>query len=78
LVGGVGFEGAVDDVGEAAFEDAEGFESAVALCFAACEQSLRVGVPLRLGEGDPVECGVELAVAGAAEPVSGSVRGPDG
>lgn len=31
FVGGVGFEGAVDDVGEAAFEDAEGFESAVAL-----------------------------------------------
>jgi hypothetical protein len=44
------------------------------LCSAAGDHCFGVGVPVCLGERDPVERGVELAVAGAAEPVSGSVR----
>ncbi len=67
---GVGDEGAVDDVGEASFEDAECFEAAVAVGASAGDQGSRAGVVVGLGERDAVEGGVELAVAAAAEPVA--------
>ena len=67
---GVGLECVVDDVGEAAFEDAEGFAVGVALCFAARDQCLGGRVPVALGVRDAVDGGVELAVAGAAEAVA--------
>jgi hypothetical protein len=71
--GGVGAQGAVDDVGEMSFEHAEGFESAVTGGSAAGEQGSGVGVAAGLGEGDAVQGGVELSVAGAAESVAGAV-----
>jgi len=52
-------------------------EVAVAIGFAAGDEGAGVGVPVGLGERDAVEGGVELAVAGAAEAVSGPVGGPD-
>jgi hypothetical protein len=44
LKGGVGSERAVDDVGEAALEDAECFESAVAVGAPTGEEGSRTGV----------------------------------
>src|SRR5439155_21571314 len=75
---GVGFECVVDDVGEAAFEDAEGFAVGVALCFAASDQCLRGRVAVALCERDPVDGGVELAVAAAAEAVAEAAGRVDG
>src|SRR5215217_1138583 len=66
----VGEEGSVDHVGEAAFEDAKrlGF---VLAAFAAALKELTCGlVVVGLGDRDPVDRGVELSVAGAAEPVT--------
>jgi len=63
-----------DDVGEASFEEAEGFEAAVAVGAASVEEGAGVGVPVGLDECYAVEGGVELAVAGAVEPVPGALR----
>src|SRR5215203_3136007 len=66
----VGEEGSVDHVGEAAFEDAKrlGF---VLAAFAAALKELTCGlVVVGLGDRDPVDRGVELSVAGSAEPVT--------
>ena len=60
---GVFLERAVDDVREAALEHAEGLQAAVALCLAPREQRSRARVPVRLGERNPVQGGVQLAVA---------------
>jgi hypothetical protein len=46
---GVGCERAVDDVGEAAFEHAEGFAAAVALCSAAGDERLGLGDATAIG-----------------------------
>ena len=62
---GVGEEGAVDDVGESAFESAEGFGSGVAVVLSSFEVGDRVGVYSSLGDGDAVQGRVELPVAGA-------------
>ena len=70
----IGEEGAVDDVGEASFEDAKCFEAAVAVCSASRDHGSSLGVPVRLGERDSVEGGIELPVASTVESVSGSVR----
>jgi hypothetical protein len=72
--GGVGSDGAVDDVGEAAFEDAECFKSTVAVGASAGQQGSRVGMKAGLGERDAVQRSVELPVAAAAESVACSVR----
>src|SRR4029453_17758392 len=67
---GVGQHGAVDDVGEPAFERADGFLAGRSLLGAALEVGDGVGVGSRLSQGDAVDGGVELAVAGPAEAVS--------
>ena len=71
----VGAQGAVDGVGESAFELAEGFGLGVAGGAAAAEVGGSVGVPAELGDGDAVDGGVELPVAGSGESVS-FVAGP--
>jgi hypothetical protein len=73
----VGEQRSVDDVCAAAFEDAVGFEAAVAVGAPSGDQGLRGRVPVRLSEGDAVDGGVELPVAGTAQSVAGSVRRPD-
>jgi hypothetical protein len=53
-----------------AFEDAEaGFGGVAGGLLAAGQQCLGGGVVGCLGDGDAVQCGVELAVAAFAEPV---------
>jgi hypothetical protein len=59
---GVGCEGAVDDVGEAAFKDAEGFETAVSVGASAGEHRSCVWVDACLGERYAVDRRVELPV----------------
>lgn len=49
--------GAVDDVGEAALEDAECFD----------------GLPVRLSQSDATQRRVELPIAGAREPVTSAI-----
>src|SRR6266508_6811040 len=67
---GPGVEAAVDDVGEVSFERASSF----ALCLPFGDLAGEVGagwwVVASLDDGDPVEGGVELAVAAAVEPVA--------
>lgn len=74
----VGQVGAVDDVGEASLEGAQGLGLSVAAGATALEEHARAGVVVGLGDGYAVESGVELAVAGAAEPAAFAVAGPDG
>ena len=69
----IGSEGLVDDVGKASFQDAKGFQAAVATGFPACYQVFRRLVTTGLGHRDAMQGGVELAVAGAAEPVASPV-----
>jgi Arc/MetJ family transcription regulator len=61
----VGEEGVVDDVGEAAFEDADRFEATVAVCASSGYERLCSWVDAELGDGDAVQGCVELAVSGA-------------
>src|SRR6476661_5066448 len=72
----VSSEGLKDGIGEAAFQYAHCLTSAVAGGSAAFDHGLGWWMPPGLGERDPVQRGVELAVAGAAEPVPGLVRRP--
>lgn len=51
---GVREHGSIDDVGEAAFEDSEGFKPAVAVGPAASDEGTGVRVPVRLGGRDAV------------------------
>ncbi len=69
-------EGSVDDVVEASFEDAHRFSAVIALGLAALEECSGAGVAAGLGDGDAVQGGVELAVAGAGEAVARVVPGP--
>jgi len=61
-VGGVGEQRAVDDVGEASFEGADRFGLGVTACPAAFEELPRWRVVARLGDGDAVQCCVELPI----------------
>ena len=63
-------EAPVDDVGEVAFEGAAGFAWRFAFGDLAGEVCLRGWVVAGLDDRDPVEGGVELAVAAAVEPVA--------
>jgi hypothetical protein len=67
----------VDDVGESAFEDAEGFEAAVAGGSASFEHGSGAGVEAGLGSPLSGGGGVEMPVPGPGEPVPGAVGGPD-
>ena len=67
--GGARFEGLVDDADEEPFEAAERFAAGLALGSFALEVVARRGVVAGLGDRDPVERGVELAVAAAVEAV---------
>ncbi len=67
--GGARFECVEDDADEESFEAADRFAAAFPLCLFAFEVGARVGVVTRLRDRDPVERGVELAVAAAVEPV---------
>ena len=62
----VGAEGLKDGIGEAALEYADCLAAAVAVTSAALNHGLSVWMPASLSERDPVQCGVELPVAGAA------------
>lgn len=64
----VGLERSVDDIGEAPFEDSDGLELGVADSSTASEERDGLRVVVGLGDGDAVDCGVELAVADAAQP----------
>ena len=66
---GLVFECLEDDADEESFEAAECFAAALAFGFLAFEVGAGAGVDAGLGDRDPVECGVELAVAAAVEAV---------
>jgi hypothetical protein len=68
--GGARFQGLVDDADEESFEAADGFASALSFGSFAFEVVAGGGVVAGLGDRDPVERGVELAVAAAVEPVA--------
>jgi hypothetical protein len=70
---GVGAERLVDDVGQSAFQDAQGLLAAATVCFATCDEVACWLVTAGLGHGDTVQGSGELPVAGGAEPVSGAV-----
>ena len=74
---GVGEEGSVDDVGQAALEGAASFARGVAGESATLQVGDGIVVATGLGDRDPVQRSVELAVPGSAEAVSGVVAGPD-
>jgi hypothetical protein len=67
---GPGFEGVEDDAGELAFEAADRFAAALAFGLFAFEVGARGRMDACLGDSDPVEGGVELAVAAAGEAVA--------
>jgi hypothetical protein len=66
----------VDDVGEPAFEDAEGLHAAVASGLAAFDQGPGAGMDTGLSHRDAVECCIQLAVPGPGESMPGAVGGP--
>ena len=68
--GGTRFEGVEDDACELSFEAADRFAAALAFCLLALEIGARGRVVAGLGDRDPVEGGVELAVATAVEAVA--------
>jgi hypothetical protein len=63
------FQGVEDDAHAESFEAADGFAAGFAFGFLAVEVGARGGVVAGLGDRDPVERGVELAVAAAVKPV---------
>ena len=67
---GPGVEVAVDDVGEVALGCSAGLAAGFAFGAFPFEVGAGVGVDADLGDGDAVDCGVELAVAAAVEAVS--------
>jgi hypothetical protein len=71
--GFVGEHGAVDDVGESAAEKSDGLAVGVARANATVEVVASESGEAGLGDGDVMQRGVDLAVAGAAEAVPGSV-----
>jgi hypothetical protein len=56
------------------FKYADCLAAAVAVTSAPLNHGLGVWMPTSLGQRDPVQCGLELPVSGAAESVSGFVR----
>jgi hypothetical protein len=68
--GGARFQCVEDDAGEQSFEAADRFAAALAFASFALEVGTRSWVLARLGDRDPVEGGVELAVAATVEPVA--------
>jgi hypothetical protein len=76
---GPGVEAAVDDVGEVALERAACFSFRLTLGLFAGEEGAGAGVDAGLHDRDPVEGGVELAVAAAVEAVvAGGLAGAAG
>ena len=67
--GGGYFEGVEDGAGELSFEAADRFAFAFPFGLFAFEVGARRRVVARLGDRDPVERGVQLAVAAAVESV---------
>ncbi len=70
LRGGVGEHGAVDDVGEESFERPDGFLAGRSGLQSLIEVVAGLGVRSGLSECYAVNRGVELTVAGSAEPVA--------
>jgi hypothetical protein len=74
----VGLEGVEHDAGEASFEAAQRFGGGHSLGLLLLVVGLAEAVHTDLGDGDAVDRGVELSVAGAGEAdASGGVAGPD-
>jgi hypothetical protein len=69
----VGEERPVDDIGEATLEGSECFGAGVAAGAAPLEIGDGVRMDTRLGDGDPVQCGVELPVPRSREAVANTV-----
>src|SRR6478609_5829829 len=67
--GGARFECVEDGAGEESFEAADRFAACLSFGLFAFEVGAGGGVVARLGDRDPVEGGVELAVAAAVESV---------
>ena len=67
---GVGVEGSVDDVGEFAFEGAEGFSFSGTGFESAVDERLGSRVHAGLGDGDAVEGGVGLPVPAPVQPAA--------
>src|SRR4029453_7182237 len=74
---GVEEQCSIDDVGESTLEGAERLGLGVASGAAAVKKGAGVRVVVGLGDGDAVDRGVELPVAGPAEPVPNTVARPD-
>ena len=70
---GVGEQVSVDDVGEFAFGESEGFPFGWSGFDASFDERLCVGVHAGLGDRDAVEGSVGLPVPASVEPVSGVV-----
>src|SRR5262249_36779933 len=66
---GLAFGGRVDGAGELTLEAAERLATALALALLALQISAGRSVDAALGDRDPVQGAVELAVAAAVEPV---------
>ena len=64
---GVLVEGAVDDVGESAFEEAEGFSLGGSVLETLGDEGLSVGVDAELGDGNAMQRGAGLPVASSVE-----------
>src|ERR1700691_5976822 len=76
---GVGVQGAVDDLGQVALEDAEtGFSGLVLVLAAALQQGGGAGMAAGLDQGGAVEGRVELAVPASVEAVGAVVAGAAG
>ena len=76
-VGGWGLEQVPDASGEVALEAADGVFGALAFGAFAGDVVLGFGVAAQPGHGDPVDGGVDLAVAAAVEPVPAGVARAD-
>jgi hypothetical protein len=67
---GIGHECSEDDVGQSPFEGTDGCGLVVPGSAASLQEGSGVRVVVRLSHCDPVDRGVELFVAGAAESVT--------
>ena len=75
---GVGLEQVPDAAGEVAFEAADSFAACLAVGLAAGQVGRALGVQAAFGDGQAVQCAVDLAVAAVIEPVALGAPGGGG